>query len=80
MSMDTKKKSHIPPIDEAISRSEHSIQATAPRSTSTAGPQGIRSKSPGLSNRAEGPARSQSPYGMSKSESLRTKSPVDKTK
>ena len=76
MSMDTKKKS--PPFEEAISQSEHSLQATAPKSSSAA--QGVRSRSPGLSNRVEGPGRSQSPYGASKSESLRTKSPVDKTK
>ena len=75
MSMDTKKKAQ--PVEELISQSEHSVQATAPRSSSLTA-QGARSRSPGLSNRAEG--RSQSPYGVSKSESLRTKSPVDKTK
>ena len=80
MSMAAKRVTSTPANEPLSSQSEHSTQATAPRTTSNAAPQVTRSKSPGASGRAEVQGRSLSPYGVSKSESLRTKSPIEKTK
>ena len=80
MSTASRRVASTPANEPLSSHSEHSTQATAPRTTSMAAPQGTRSKSPGATSRAEAQGRSSSPYGVSKTESLRTKSPVEKTK